>query len=179
MENLTPGKLSSKIEIFEKKSYFLNSDNLKNSVQKMSHTIDNYLKNKKLSVSDSNLLYDNENGSSDVSPAESPSPPIGNCTNSRNYIRNNSNNVSNIELRGNSGSVGFEASAISMMTPQKYQAPVYQRSSFPTDGFNESGITSPPPGGSLYRTLRQHSDFGVYASPVPTQASSFGELPFI
>lgn len=214
LENIqnTAGKLSSKIEIFEnnakqieasrqsqspatvKTTYFLN-DNLKNSVQKMNNTIDSYLKNKKLSVSDSNLLYDNGSASgSSASSSPSPSMGVGSAnapasstplhgTNSRNYIRNNSNNVSNIELRttpssGNAYETitigGSSSSTISMMTPQKYQAPTFQRSSYPDSSTifssNDLSISSPSPQGSaMYR------NFGVF-SPVPAQSSSFGEF---
>ncbi|KAG5683667.1 hypothetical protein PVAND_012934 [Polypedilum vanderplanki] len=117
-------------------TFFVNSDGLKSSVQKMNLTIDSYLKNKKLmSSSDSNLLESR----SPTPPQQqiiantnelSPPMPLINCTNnSRNFISRN-NNATNIELRS-SGS--YEPINVNVNMSAKFQ-----RASFP-----ENGLCSP------------------------------------
>lgn len=165
---VTPqNKLSSKIEIFESNTkakspapikhstYFVNNDGLKSSVQKMTSTIDSYLKNKKtLSASDTNLLQEQ---------------PVTNGA--RNTIKNNANNVSNIELRASSSN-NYETITISGGTMTNGLKQAFQRASFPDTGSNYGGESQ---NGSLYRNGRHSQDFGIYAAP----ANNFGEFFYL
>lgn len=118
-------------------TFFVNSDGLKSSVQKMNMTIDSYLKNKKLmSSSDSNLLDSRSPtppqqhqiiaNTNDISP---PMPLINCSANGRNFISRN-NNATNIELRS-TGS--YEPINVNVNMGAKFQ-----RTSFP-----ENGLCSP------------------------------------
>lgn len=161
---VTPlNKLFSKIEIFENNTkakspapikhstYFINNDGLKSSVQKMTSTIDSYLKNKKtLSASETNLLEQ----------------PLANSA--RNAIKSSPNNVSNIELRASPAN-NYETITISGGTMTNGLKQACQRASYPDNGSTYGGESQ---NGSLYRNGRHSQDFGLYAAP----ANSFGEL---
>lgn len=129
----------SKIELFEnnakgskspspsKQLIFLNSDGLKSSVQKMNITIDNYLRNKKMSASDTNLLDSRSPTPPEIIANEiTPSPP---CNNNNNRMKGT--HMTNIELRS---SESYEPININVnMNGSKYQ-----RASYP-----DNGICSP------------------------------------
>lgn len=128
----------SKIELFEnnakasngskspspsKQQIFLNNDGLKSSVQKMNITIDNYLRNKKMSASDSNLLE-----------SRSPTPPqiVANEITSPPPPPNTSRaHSTNIELRSNAS---YEPININVNGNK------FQRASYP-----DNGMCSPSP----------------------------------
>jgi hypothetical protein len=115
----------SKIELFEnnakasskspsptKQQIFLNNDGLKSSVQKMNITIDNYLRNKKMSASDSNLLESRSPTPPQIVANEiAPSPPS-----------NNRSHSTSIEVRSNAS---YEPININVNGSK------YQRASYP------------------------------------------------
>lgn len=107
-------------------TFFVNSDGLKSSVQKMNMTIDSYLKNKKLSSSDSNLL-DN---------SRSPTPPqqqiIANVSSPLPLI--NYNNNRNLGLRTNAAS--YEPINVNVSAKLNYH-----RSSYPDNGMCSPTLT--------------------------------------
>lgn len=127
----------SKIELFEnnakavvgskspspiKQQIFLNSDGLKSSVQKMNITIDNYLRNKKMSASDSNLLESRSPTPPQIVANEITAPPPS----------NNRAHSTNIELRSNAS---YEPININVNGSK------YQRASYP----DNNGMCSPSP----------------------------------
>ncbi|CAH1717775.1 unnamed protein product [Chironomus riparius] len=107
-------------------TFFVNSDGLKSSVQKMNMTIDSYLKNKKLSSSDSNLL-DN---------SRSPTPPqqqiIANVSSPLPLI--NYNNNRNMGLRNNASN--YEPINVNVSAKLNYH-----RSSYPDNGMCSPTLT--------------------------------------
>lgn len=122
-------------------TFFVNSDGLKSSVQKMNMTIDSYLKNKKLSSSDSNLLdsrsptppQQSQITISNTNEMTSTSPlPLINCTNAgRNFSNAKNNNSTSIELRS-TGS--YEPINVNVNMSAKFQ-----RASYP----DNNGLCSP------------------------------------
>lgn len=123
------GKTSSP-NVNKQTTFFVNSDGLKSSVQKMNMTIDSYLKNKKLiSSSDSNLL-DN---------SRSPTPPqqqiIANVSSPLPLINYNihSNSAGNIR---NSGLRNASYEPINVNVSAKYN-----RSSYPDNGMCSPVLT--------------------------------------
>jgi len=113
-------------------TFFVNSDGLKSSVQKMNMTIDSYLKNKKLSSSDSNLL-DN---------SRSPTPPqqqiIANVSSPLPLI--NYNNNRNCGLRNNAAS--YEPINVNVSAKLNYHRSSYTDNGMcsPTLTFGESWV---------------------------------------
>lgn len=129
-KTFTVNKSSSPSAGKQTTTFFVNSDGLKSSVQKMNMTIDSYLKNKKLiSSSDSNLL-DN---------SRSPTPPqqqiIANVSSPLPLIGYNGNNVrSPTQLR----SVSANYEPINVNVSAKIN---YPRSSYPDNGMCSPVLT--------------------------------------
>ncbi|XP_070506301.1 serine-rich adhesin for platelets isoform X2 [Chironomus tepperi] len=124
--SINMNKSSSPSVTKQQTTFFVNSDGLKSSVQKMNMTIDSYLKNKKLSSSDSNLL-DN---------SRSPTPPqqqiIANVSSPLPLINYNTNR--NLGLRNNAAS--YEPINVNVSAKLNYH-----RSSYPDNGMCSPTLT--------------------------------------
>jgi hypothetical protein len=144
-------------------TFFINSDGLKSSVQKMNLTIDSYLKNKKLiSSSDSNLL---DNSRSPTPPQQqiiaNVSSPLPLINYNQNITRNSAlrnNNTTNMELRTNTN---YEPINVNVSAK-------FQRSSYP-----DNGMCSPIAFGKKYYFSSHNFIFSYTINGFSTRKYSF------